>query len=103
MHLIGTRKELVEEHPWLAMAVSKACSKADALKLRRRAGLLLECNAAPSHPLIPSHGPTQLLGQGDDRARNVVAHRLGTMSGKCGSVLQVRLLAMAGHAWQVQQ
>jgi hypothetical protein len=44
--------------------------------------------------LIPSQRPTQLLGQGDDRSRNGVAHRLGTMSGECGSILYPSPVAM---------
>src|SRR5215472_5682536 len=43
--------------------------------------------------LIPSQRPTQLLRQGDDRSRNGVAHRLGTMAGECGSVLHASLVA----------
>ena len=53
--------------------------------------------------LIPSQRPTQLLRQGDNRSRNGVAHRLGTMSGECGSVLHASLVAMFRHARQVQQ
>src|SRR4051812_10667652 len=53
--------------------------------------------------LIPSQRPAQLLRQGDDRARNGVAHRLGTVSGECGSVLHASLVAMVSHARQVEQ
>jgi IS30 family transposase len=34
--------------------------------------------------MIPSQRPTQLLRQGDNRSRNGVEHRLGTLSGECG-------------------
>jgi hypothetical protein len=54
-------------------------------------------------PLIPSERPTQCLGQGDDRARNGVAHRFSTMPGECGPVFHASVVTMAGHAWQVQQ
>src|SRR3954468_22175532 len=53
--------------------------------------------------LIPSQRPTQFLRQSDDRSRDGVAHRLGTMSRKCGSVLYASLAAMVRHARQVQQ
>src|SRR5271170_1487049 len=53
--------------------------------------------------LVPSQRPTQLLRQGDDRARDGVAHRVGTMSGEGGSVLHASVTAMARHARQVQQ
>jgi hypothetical protein len=53
--------------------------------------------------LIPSQRSTQLLRQGDDRARDSVAHRPDTMSREYGSVLHASLVAMARHARQVQQ
>jgi hypothetical protein len=53
--------------------------------------------------LIPGQRPAQLLRQGDDRARDRVAHRLGAVSGERGAVLHANLKAMADHARQVQQ
>src|SRR6476620_5461086 len=68
------------------------------------AGVKLEaCMLGHFSALIPSQRPTQFLRQGDDRARNGVAHRLGTMSGEWGSVLHANLMAMAGHTGQMQQ
>src|SRR6478735_9213086 len=68
------------------------------------AGVKLEaCMLGHFSALIPSQRPTQCLRQGDDRARNGLAHRLGTMSGEWGSVLHANLMAMAGHTWQMQQ
>jgi len=46
--------------------------------------------------LVPSQRPTQLLRQGDDRARDGVAHRVGTMSGEGGSVLHASGVAITG-------
>src|SRR6476620_4486080 len=49
------------------------------------AGVKLEaCMLGHFSALIPSQRPTQFLRQGDDRARNGVAHRLGTISGEWG-------------------
>src|SRR5438477_10661464 len=53
--------------------------------------------------LIPSQRPAQLLRQGDDRARNGITYGLGAMTGEWGPVLHASLVAMARHAWQVQQ
>jgi hypothetical protein len=64
---------------------------------------LQACVLSHLSSLIPSQRPTQLLRQGDNRSRNGVAHRLGTMSGECGSVLNASLVAMIRHAWQVRQ
>src|SRR6201997_5892504 len=64
---------------------------------------LQACVLSHLSSLIPSQRPTQLLRQGDDRSRNGVAHRLGTMPGACGSVLHESLVALVRHAWQVQQ
>src|SRR5215469_6357722 len=49
---------------------------------------LQACVLSHLSSLIPSQRLTQLLRQGDDRSRNGVAHRLGTMPGECGAVLQ---------------
>src|SRR5215208_3290332 len=51
--------------------------------------------------LIPGQRPSQLLRQGDDRAGDGVANRLGPMSGECGSVLDASLLAVTCHARQM--
>src|SRR3954447_7700776 len=53
-------------------------------------------------PLIPGQRLPQLLGQGGDRARDGVAHRLSPMPGKGGSVLGARSAAMARHGRQVK-
>src|SRR6516165_9733543 len=47
--------------------------------------------------LIPSQRSTQLLRQGDDRACNGVAYRLGAVSGECGSVLHTNLVSVVRH------
>ena len=64
---------------------------------------LQACVLSHLSSLIPSQRPTQLLRQGNNRSRNGVAHRLGTMSGECGSVFNASLVAMIRHAWQVRQ
>src|SRR3954467_8544759 len=45
----------------------------------------------------------EFFTQGDDRAGNGVAHRLGTVSGECGSVFHTSFMAVTGHTRQVQQ
>ena len=47
---------------------------------------LQTCMLGQFSALIPSQRPAQLLGQGDDRARDRVAHRLGTMTGERGTI-----------------
>src|ERR1700756_3029940 len=64
---------------------------------------LQACVLSHLSSLIPSQRPTQLLRQANDRSRNGVAHRLGTMSGECGSVLRASLIAMVPHARQGEQ
>ena len=64
---------------------------------------LQACMLGHLRPLIPSQRPSQLLGQGGDRARDGVAHRLGAMSGERGPVLHANLVAVARHAGQVEQ
>ena len=54
-------------------------------------------------PLIPGQRPAELLGQGDDRARDGVANRLGAMAGERGSVLHTRRAAMPCQAGKMQQ
>src|SRR3954470_20554552 len=49
---------------------------------------------------VPGQRPSQLLRQGDDRARKGVANRLGAMSREGGSVLEASLLAVTCHARQ---
>src|SRR3954469_3243587 len=46
--------------------------------------------------LVPSQRLAQFLRQGDDRAGNGVAHRLGTVSGECGSVFHTSFMAVTG-------
>jgi len=53
--------------------------------------------------LIPGQRSPQLLGQGGDRARDRLTHRVGAMAGERGAVLHARFLAMTCHAGQVQQ
>ena len=62
---------------------------------------LQACVLSHLSSLIPSQRPTQLLRQGDDRARDGVAHRIGTMSSEGGSVLHAPpaglAASMPGH------
>src|SRR4051794_41009977 len=53
--------------------------------------------------LIPGQRASQLFGQGGDRARDGVAHRLSPMPGERGPVLGAHAAAMARHAGQVKQ
>ena len=58
---------------------------------------LQACVLSHLSSLIPSQRPTQLLRQGDNRSRNSIAHRLGTMPGECGPVFHTSLVAMVHH------
>jgi len=53
--------------------------------------------------LIPGQRPSQLFGQGSDRARNRFAHCLSSMASKCWPVLDASFPAVTYHARQVQQ
>src|SRR3954447_4467964 len=53
--------------------------------------------------LIPGQRLPQLLGQGGDRAREGVAHRLGAMPGERRPVLGAHAAAMTCHGRQVKQ
>src|SRR5665213_3187133 len=53
--------------------------------------------------LIPRQRSTQLLGQGNDCARDGVAHRIGTMSSEGGSVLHATVATVIRHPRQVKQ
>ena len=53
--------------------------------------------------LVPGKRAAQLLGQRRDRRRDRVTHRLCTVTGQRGAVLDGGLLSVAVHAGQVQQ
>src|SRR5881394_796874 len=53
--------------------------------------------------LIPGQGLANVLGEGDNGARDSCADRLCTMTGKRGSVFDPREFAIGCHAWQMQQ
>ena len=53
--------------------------------------------------LIPSQRTTQFFGQGDDGARNRIAHGLSSMSRERRTILHARSFAVPGEAGKMQQ
>src|SRR5665213_2146534 len=53
--------------------------------------------------LIPGQRATQLFGQGDDGARDRVAHSFGSVSRECSSAVGARTFDIPRLPWKVQQ
>src|SRR3954452_5816496 len=101
---VGALREVLPQQPvgvLIRAALPGAVGIADvdlATSVDPQAGVL-----AHLCPLIPSQRLPQLLGQGGDRARDGVAHRLGPMPGQRGPVLGARSAAVTRPAGQVKQ